>query len=135
MLLNINSARVEGINQHASFGRIVSELFEGEGIRLVQGTGEADVALKLQPPRTRREVLSVDASVHAREYSLVTDLIYQIRRRAEESFGPPQRLSVRRDLVTNPNDLLGSEYEANRLQEEMYRELIQGLLFKLRSLR
>ncbi len=134
-IANVKTAYIEGINPYASFGRIVSELFEGDGIQLLKSADEAAAVLKLSEPRSRREVLSVDASVHAREYSLVTSLRYQIRRRGDEDFTPPDVLLVRRDLTINPNDLLGSDYEANRLKEEMYQELVQGLLFKLRTLR
>ncbi len=113
---------------------MVTEMFEGDGVLLVSNPAIASVTVMLEEPVARRDILSLDRSVHAREYSLVTQLKYTIQQKGHISPSQVHTLSVRRDLVIDPNDLLGSDYEANRLRDEMYREVIQTLLFRLRMM-
>lgn len=131
----IKTLNLKGVSVYSGFGRELADAIESNGVQLVADHEAADVVLRVKEPERRRDVLSVDSSVYAREYSLTSSIRFFISQIGEPE---PQvrnwhRLTVRRDLVVNPNDVLGSDYEADRLNTEMDRELAERLLFRLRS--
>lgn len=132
----LQSLTIEGLSVYSGFGRELTDVIESNGVVLVPKADQPDVLLELKAPSRRRDVLSVDSSVYAREYSLVTAIRFRLVPSEQYSTGDTnwQTLEVRRDLVVNPNDVLGSDYEAERLNNEMDRELADRLVFRLRSL-
>lgn len=133
--LTIKTLRLKGVSVFSGFGRRLADTIESNGIMLVDEDFPADKVLQITTPKRRRDVLSVDSSVHAREYSLVTTSRFRILDGpAKDDQGASwQRLEVRRDLVIDPNDILGSDYEAERLNNEMDQELVDLLIFRLRA--
>ena len=131
----LQTLNLRGVNIYRGFGRELADAIESNSVQLVGDDDAADVVLRVSSPKRRRDVLSVDSSVYAREYSLVTSIRFVFAHSAEAT---PDReqwsvLEVRRDLVVNPNDVLGSDYEAERLNAEMDRELAERLIFRLRG--
>ncbi|CAG0910187.1 unnamed protein product [Cyprideis torosa] len=132
----LQTLNLQGVNVFSGFGRQLADAIESNGVVLVQGNQKADMILKVSNPQRRRDVLSVDSSLHAREYSLVAEVVFQFADNLDalKQTESAQRLAVRRDLVVDAYDVLGSDYEAERLNNEMDQELAERLIFRLRSL-
>ncbi len=124
---------IKGIDTEVDFGRRVAQALEANGVKLVSDHIEDDTAtMVLTTPKSSRQVLSIDNKVRAREYALTSAVSFTLKR-----IGLPavkQIVRVRRDLVVDPTQVLGSDQEERRLRKEMENELAQLLVLRLRSL-
>ena len=124
---------IKGIDIEVDFGRRVAQALEANGVKLVSDHIEDDTAtMVLTTPKSSRQVLSIDNKVRAREYALTSAVSFTLKR-----IGLPavkQIVRVRRDLVVDPTQVLGSDQEERRLRKEMENELAQLLVLRLRSL-
>ena len=124
---------IKGIDTEVDFGRRVAQALEANGVKLVSDHIEDDTAtMVLTVPKSSRQVLSIDNKVRAREYALTSAVSFTLKR-----IGLPavkQIVRVRRDLVVDPTQVLGSDQEERRLRKEMENELAQLLVLRLRSL-
>lgn len=130
---SIPELQIKGIDTEVDFGRRVARALEANGVKLVIDTTEDEAAaLTLSAPTGSRQVLSIDNKVRAREYALISEVSFTLQRTGL----PPvrQRVRVRRDLVVDPTQVLGSDQEERRLRKEMEDELAQLLVLRLRSL-
>lgn len=131
----IQTLTLKGVSVYSGFGRRLANSIEANGIKLIDDGKVASAVLNISAPSRRRDVLSVDSTVYAREYSLVTSSRFKISygEQSPEEDLEWQKLEVRRDLLVDPNDILGSDYEAERLNNEMEQELVDLLIFRLRA--
>lgn len=122
---------VEGVDIETGFGLELARALRANGVQITPLAGDQQPVLQLQPVQVSKQVLSVDREVRAREYSLISKVRFRLER------GPGEVSSeiaaqARRDLVVDPNQVLGSELEERRLLREMEQELAQTVVLRLR---
>lgn len=123
---------ITGLDNDTGFGRELSQVLTASGVKLHSQASAEVPTLRLTPLKHSRQVLSVDREIRAREYVLITRVSYTLRSTAKTVEQKPVFVSVRRELVVDPNRILSSDREENRLRKEMETELAQLLMIRLR---
>jgi len=112
----------------------VRVFLDGTGTRVQKQRDGADVILTLSDDRYDRRVLSVDpATGKEREFELNYSLIYQAQRADGKTLLDSNRLTIRRDYVFDRDAIIGKSREEGVLRNEMRRDAIQQVLFRLQS--
>ena len=122
---------VDGIETETGFGLELVRVLRANDVEVIPPSKGQPPVLRLQPVEVSKEVLSVDQEVRAREFSLVSKVRFRLKGVPGVS-SSERSVRVRRDLVVDPNQVLGSEQEEQRLLKEMEQELAQMLVFRLR---
>ena len=112
----------------------VEVLLQGSDTQLVNNRPQAQVILTMSDLRFDRRVLSVDPNTgHEREFELSYALDVVATDPQGQVLLQPQTLSQRRDYVFDSAALIGSSQEEAVLRDEMRRELVQQVLYRLRA--
>jgi len=115
------------------FGRKLRQALLARGANVVGKKETATAVLKLSEPVNTRRLLSVNELAQARDYILASKLRFSLSLSEGKNLMAEQTVEVRRELVADPNNILGTDQEAQRLYTEMQQELVQALLMRLRS--
>ncbi len=122
---------VDGIETESGFGLELVRVLRANDVDVIPLSVGPQPVLQMQPVEIGKEVLSVDQDVRAREFSLVTKVRFRLKGvPGASTFERSAR--VRRDLVVDPIQVLGSEQEERRLLKEMEQELAQMVVLRLR---
>ncbi len=114
------------------FGRKLQQSLRARGITVVDHRESAQSILQLTQPANSRRLLSVNELAQARDYLLASKVRLSLLTPDGEPLLPEQTVEVRRELVADPNNVLGTDQEAQRLFLEMQQELVQAVLRRLR---
>ncbi len=107
---------------------------DGTDTKVIDNRQGADVILILSDSHFDRRVLSVDPNTgKEREYELIYSLNYLAKRASGKTLLNSQRLTVRRDYVFDRDAVLGKSREQGVLRNEMLRDAVQQILFRLQS--
>lgn len=126
--------RIEGVDTETGFGRLLEEALTGSGVKVLQ-KDKADAivpVLEVGEIREKRQVLSVDRDVRAREYALISKISFRLLQQPD-AITDWRAVEARRDLVVDPFQVLGSEQEEKRMRHEMEEELAQRIVLLLRQ--
>lgn len=115
------------------FGRKLRQALLARDATIVVKKEAASSVLKLSEPENARRLLSVNQLAQARDYTLTSKLRFSLFLPEGKNLLSEQTVEVRRELVADPNNVLGTDQEAQRLYTEMQQELVQALLMRLRS--
>ena len=112
-----------------------SEFFlEGSDTRLLPGREGADVVLTIANERYDRRVLSVDPDTgKEREFELAYTVDVNAVTRDGRTLLAPQSVTLLRDYVFDRDALLGSGREEITLRDEMRRDAVQQIMYRLRA--
>ena len=107
---------------------------EGSDTQIQDQRTGADVVLTLSDGRYDRRVLSVDPDTgKEREFALTYSLNYRAAKIDGKTLLNSQRLIIHRDYVFDPNTVIGKSREEWVLRNEMRRDAIRQILFRLQS--
>lgn len=109
----------------------LGRLLDGHGIERSQGPARAGAVIRLDARRDAR-ILSVDSQGRAREYLLRyrVDVGYRLGQGGEKVYP----LSLRRNLVFDPESVLGVSNERDTLYHDMERDAADRILLQLQAL-
>ena len=112
-----------------------AEVFlQGSETRLMPAPDGADVVLTMANERYDRRVLSVDPRTgKEREFELAYTVDVNAVTRDGRTLIAPQSVRLRRDFVFERDALLGASREEEVLREEMRRDAVQQILYRLRA--
>ena len=107
---------------------------EGSDTRILDQRNDAEVILTLSDPRYARRVLSVDPDTGKEvEFALTYSLNYRAVIVDGKTLLNSRRLVIHRDYVFDPNTVIGKSREQWVLRNEMRRDAIRQILFRLQS--
>jgi len=122
---------VDGVETESGFGLELVRVLRANDVDVIPLSEGQQPVLQLKPMEVSKEVLSVDQDVRAREFNLVSKVRFKLKGVPGASTSE-RSARVRRDLVVDPNQVLGSEQEERRLLKEMEQELAQMVVLRLR---
>jgi len=122
---------VDGVGTESGFGLALVRVLHANDVDVIPLSKGQQPVLQMQPVEIGKEVLSVDQDVRAREFSLITKVRFRLKGVPGASTSE-RSARVRRDLVVDPIQVLGSEQEERRLLKEMEQELAQMVVLRLR---
>ena len=115
----------------SNFGRKLNQALQARGAAVVTNKEQATGILELTEPDKNRRLLSVNTLAQARDYLLALTVKLTLKDAQGKAVLSNQKVEVRRELVADPSNVLGSDQEAQRLFAEMEKELVQAILMRL----
>lgn len=111
--------------------RELKALLKSSHVVLADDKTSAASIISISSVKKSRRVLSVDASGRAREYELNYQLRYTVNGKAINS--REKELSLNRELVFDPGNVLAVGYEEQILYEDMARDSARLMLMQLQA--
>lgn len=115
----------------------------GEEIKLLLEAGDAviaptnegaDITLLVTPERLGRRLLAVDPKTgKAREFELTYAISCQVLAKEGQTLMPDQTISLSRDLVFDPEAVIGSAREEEIIYTEMRRDAARQIMARMQS--
>lgn len=99
---------------------------------LPTATAEAAI-LKLFNERKTKRIVSVDSRGRAREYTLTYSISFKLLAAQANFEIDEQNISIERDFLFDPEDVLGNSRGESQLYEEMQQDLVRLILLRLQS--
>ena len=104
-------------------GAALSLVLDSGGVQVQSDRDSAKAVLRLSGELFDRRVLSVDANTgKEREFELAYQIAFELTRADGEELMPRQTVSLVRDYVFDPNEVLGKSREQAVLHAEMRRD-------------
>lgn len=117
----------------ADFLRSLKLALKASKIKLLDEPADNIAVLKLfKESRTRRTV-SVDSKGRAREYTLIYSISFTLNNQDQNFAIEEQELSIERDFIFDPEDVLGNSRGTAQLYDEMQQDLVRLILLRLQS--
>jgi LPS-assembly lipoprotein len=101
---------------------------------VVDDPKEAEANLIVLGDRQEKVILSLNAAGRAREYDLVRTFTFKVTAADSTELLPPSRITLRRDMTFNDDQVLSKESEEALLWRDMQSDLIQQVLRRLSSI-
>ena len=107
----------------SEIGAALTLVLDSGGVQVAPDRASAKAVLRLNGEMFDRRVLSVDANTgKEREFELAYQIAFELTRADGEELMPRQTVSLVRDYVFDPNEVLGKSREQAVLHAEMRRD-------------
>ncbi len=107
---------------------------KASGAELTEDNAAAASTLKVDFEQQTRDVISVDTLGRAREYRLIYRLTFSLRADGENVIDRSQ-IQLTRNLLFNPEAVLGVAEETQNIYRDMIRDSTGQILLRLQALR
>ncbi len=107
----------------------------GTSTTIVDDPTKAEAKLQVLSESREREILSLDATGQAREYTLFYIFVFHVDDGHGRDFIPPTRITLRRDITVDNNTILAKQAEEELLYRDMQSDLVQQLLRRLAAVK
>lgn len=104
---------------------------ERSGANVLDDRRQASAVLRIVSERSENRVLSVGSSGKATEYELYNEVVFSLSDAAGKELIKPQTVRMTRDLVFDPNELLGKLSEADSVHRQMLESLARQILTRI----
>ncbi len=95
---------------------------------------QAAVQLEILSEITGKEVLTLDRDGKAREFDLVLNIAFDVKRTDTDYSLTEQSISLNRVFVFDKRDVLGSAEEEQQLLDEMRKDAAKLIVYRLRAI-
>lgn len=129
----LQDVSVHGGSSSRELVQLVRQSLRSGQVNVVEPDGAA-IRLDIVSEETAREVLSLDASGKAREYDLMLDVAFDLRRAQHSDSLTRQKIRIHRVLVFDKHDVVGSDSEERQLLREMRREAAQRIVRRVQAI-
>lgn len=143
MLISACGFQLRGINSSLSFKTIklagaslslkreLTRNITANNLQLVDDVKQADVILELISESNRKRIQSLSGTGVVREFELYYQVNFRMREQANEQWGAPQTLQLRRDYSYNDDAILGKAEEEVRLNDAMRSDAVREIMRRL----
>ena len=129
----MQSTYVEHQQINADLVRSLKTVLKASDVKLAEAKGTGTAVLKLFKEVKSKRTVSVDSKGRAREYTLTYSLGFSLISGQNKILIPGQVISIERDFLFDPEDVLGNSRGEFQLYEEMQEDLVRLLLLRLQS--
>jgi LPS-assembly lipoprotein len=114
--------------------RELRSTLKASGVELADDAATAASILKVDFEQKTRDVISVDTLGRAREYRLIYRLTFSLEA-AEEAVIDRSRIQLTRNLLFNPETVLGVAQEQENIYKDMVTDSARQILQRLQALK
>jgi LPS-assembly lipoprotein len=125
---------ISGLDTYDQLVIVLSRYLRANDVQLIGHDDPDATELRLSGFKLDKEILVVGTDGRVREYRLFTRVTMAVQDKDKGLDLPPEQITVKRDLLWNPDDVLGKTEEERVLREEMVRDLAQKIVERLGSL-
>jgi len=113
--------------------RNIEKHLKSNEINIVE-MNEASAIINILNEQTDRIVLSLDNDGKVREFELILNVTYDVKRADDTYMLNEQEISLNRDFVFNKTNLLGSDEEQQEVFSEMRDDAAKVIVFRLQQI-
>lgn len=124
---------VAGLDVHDPVRYELVTLLQANGIELADTPAQAQAHLRILAIDDTRRVLSVGIDARVSEYEITTTLRYTLLDNHAQVLIPRSQVNVRRDYAHDPKGVLGQTEQETLLREDMRRDVLRLLLYRLQT--
>ena len=124
---------VEGLEEDSDIQRELRRSLTNNAVLLSDAPAEGQYRLGIGREQRSERAISVDVNARAGEYELSMTVPFQLRLGAALVLGP-ERLTVTRVYLADPENAVAKNREAEQIQREMRQDLSQQILRRLQAL-
>jgi LPS-assembly lipoprotein len=122
--------QVAAIDENSDLLQEVRRALRNSGVTL--GDAKAPYRLDIGRETTGERIVSVNSNARAGEYELEINLLFQLSQGGTTLMGP-ETLSLTRVYLTDPENAVAKEEEAEMIRDELRSELAQQLIRRLQT--
>ncbi len=105
------------------------------GVKVLDSAENAEMLLETVGEESEKRILSLSGKGKVNEFELYYRVHYRTRAAADALWGQVQTVEARRDYSYDDANLLAKQGEEKRLNEDMQRDVLNGLLRRLSTLK
>ena len=124
---------IESAQINADLVRTLSIALKASKIKIVENKSADAAVLRLYKEHKEKRIVSVDSQGRARENTLTYALSFSLVAKQPMFEIAEQTISIERDFIFDPEDVLGNSRGESQLYEEMQEDLVRLILLKLQS--
>ncbi len=129
--LALQDTYIESKAPFTGMARALRMQLERSGANVLETKEHASAILTVVNERSENRVLSVGSRGKATEYELFDEVTFSLSDGSGKVLMPPQTVRVTRDLVFDPNELLGKLSEAENIHKQMRENLARQVLLRI----
>jgi LPS-assembly lipoprotein len=126
----LRTLEVAAVDENGELLQEVRRALRNSGVTIV--ATDSPYRLGIGRESTEERIVSVNSNARAGEYELEMHLPFQLSHGGTPLLGP-ETLSLSRVYLTDPENAVGKEEEAELIRSELRRELAQQLLRRLQA--
>ena len=130
----LSRTQITGVSPYSGFAINLRQQLRANGVETVEDQQQATAILRITRKKTGRRVLSVDDDGKVREFELFTTLSFEVKGQDKKALLENQTITLTRDFVFDQTDVLGKAAEADLLREDMEKDIIRLMLYRLQSI-
>jgi len=104
------------------------------GASVTDDRAAATAVLRIVENREDKRVLTVDIGGRVQEYEIRQSIRFVVTTADNRPAVPEQAVSLSRDFVFSPTDVLGKEREEQRVREELQRDIVNLALLRITTI-
>jgi len=125
---------IDSRDPHGPFARELRRLLDSGEARVTWEREEATAIVRVIRASSSREVLSVNLAGRPEELRVTYRVEFEVRDAQGETVIEHQRMSLHRDISTDPADALGARQEAARVGRALEEEIVQSVVLRIEAL-
>jgi len=130
---NLENTSVQGAASSRELVRYIEKHLKSNEINIV-GLSQASAVINILNEQTDRVVLSLDNDGKVREFELILNITYDVKKADNTYMLKEQNISINRDFVFNKTNLLGSDQEQQNVYSEMRDDAAKVIVYRLQQI-
>jgi len=126
---------IDARDPYGPFARELRRMLDsGDDARVTWEREEATAIVRIRQASSSREILSVNLAGRPEEQRVTYRVEFDVRDAEGNILIDTQRMSLNRDISTDPDDALGARQEANRVARSLEEEIVQSVVLRIEAL-
>ena len=130
---SLENTSVQAAASSRELVRYIEKYLKSNDINIVE-VNEASAIINILNEQTDRIVLSLDNDGKVREFELILNVAYDVKRADDSYMLNEQKISLNRDFVFNKTNLLGSDEEQQEMFSEMRDDAAKVIVYRLQQI-
>ena len=129
----MQSTYVQAENAGSDLVRALKRSLQENNVEVLAQAADNAAILKIYKETRTKRIASVDSRGRAREYTLSYAVSFSVRAEHATFEIDEQLVTIERDFLFDPEDVLGNSREESQLFAEMQQDLLRLILLRLQS--
>ena len=130
---SLDNTSVQGAASSRELVHLIENSLQSNQINVVE-KDQATASINILYVQTEKTILTLDSDGKAREFELVLNVIFDVKKPDNSYLLHKQNISLRRDFVFNKSNLLGANEEEQQLFSEMRNDAAKLIVRRLQSI-
>ena len=124
---------VQGAARYSDLGNAIHNAFQGTNAHLLDNVDQATAILAILADKSAQRILATDSSGRASEYEINYQLAFKLLDAKDNLLVEEQQISLKREYRFDPNNVLATGGEVERLKQDMLRDAVQQMLRRINA--